>query len=222
MTEAIDTYQDDREMTQPTGALLPFLLAVLTPFLTAGGILDPDLARQAAMETIAACQTDGNRQLLTTGQIVAFALAALENLRLSAPPDLSLSMKLKLRGNANALNRASQKTAAMVDGPATVPDHGPQPPDPDPAEAMASLESAQTLITQARTTNADRKTDLRWGQAMTDIAAEYTAELPALPPDQRRTHLIRIDALSKIASMLGRGDAPPLKSRLRAGTAMPA
>ena len=90
---------------------------------------------------------------------------------------------------------------------------------------MASLKSAQTLITQARATapaTQDRKTDLRWGQAMTDIAAEYTADLPALPPDQRRTHLTRIDALSKIASMLGRGDAPPLKSRLLAGTAMPA
>ena len=100
---------------QPDGSLMPFLLAVLTPFLTAGGILDPDLARQAATEAIAAY---GDRQLLTTGQVVAFALAALENLRLSAPPDLSLSMKLKLRGNANALNRSSQKASAT------------QPPNP--------------------------------------------------------------------------------------------
>ena len=205
-------------MTEPTGTLLPYLLAVLTPLLTAGGILDPDLARQAAMETIAAC----DRPLLTSGQIVAFALAALENLRLSAPPDLSLSMKLKLRGNANALNRASQKTAAVPDRPATAPN---QPPEPDQAETMASLESAQTLIAQARAdkpTTQERKTDLRWGQAMTEIAAEYTAELPALSPDQRRTHLIRIGALSKIAAMLGRSDALPLKSRLLAGTAMPA
>ena len=200
--------------------MLELVLNLLTPFLIAGGLTDPTLARQAAAETIAAYNAPD--QPLTVAQIITFALAAIDNLRLSLPEDVSLSMKLKLRGNANALNRASQKTAAMVDGPATVPDHGPQPPDPDPTEAMASLESAQTLITQARTTNADRKTDLRWGQAMTDIAAEYTAELPALPPDQRRTHLIRIDALSKIASMLGRGDAPPLKSRLRAGTAMPA
>ncbi|HEX4367953.1 MAG TPA: hypothetical protein VH023_14040 [Rhodopila sp.] len=212
-------------MTQPTGTLLPYLLAVLTPLLTAGGILDPDLARQAAMETIAACQAAGNHQLLSTGQIVAFALAALENLRLSAPPDVSLSMKLKLRGNANALNRASQKTAAMPDGPATAPDQHPIPPEPDPADPIPSLQSARTVIAQARAVtpaSEDRETDLRWGQAMTDIAAEYTAELPALPPDQRRTHLIRIDALAKIAGMLGRGDAPPLKSRLLAGTAMPA
>ncbi|HEY4175161.1 MAG TPA: hypothetical protein VGM42_19180 [Rhodopila sp.] len=200
-------------MTQPPGALLPYLLAVLTPLLTAGGTLDPDLARQAAMETIAAC----DRPLLTSGQIVAFALAALENLRLSAPPDLSLSMKLKLRGNANALNRASQKTAALRD------DNHPTE-TPDQAETMASLESAQTLITQARAdkpATQERKTDLHWGQAMTEIAAEYTAELPVLSPDQRRTHLTRIGVLSKIAAMLVQGDAPPLKSRLLAGTAMP-
>jgi hypothetical protein len=198
---------------------MPFLLAVLTPFLTAGGILDPDLARQAALETIAACQADGERQLLTIGQIVAFALAALENLRLSAPPDLSLSMKLKLRGNANALNRASQKTAATQR-----PNPPADTPDQDPTEVAASLESAQTIITQARAARPatqDRKTDLRWGQAMTDIAAEYTAELPALPPDQRRNNLIRIATLSKIATALGRGDAPPLRSRLLTGTAMP-
>jgi 2-phosphoglycerate kinase len=72
-------------MTQPTDRLMPFLVAVLTPFLTAAGIPDPDLARQAATETIQAYQANGQAQLLTTAQIVAFAFAALENLRLSAP-----------------------------------------------------------------------------------------------------------------------------------------
>jgi hypothetical protein len=212
--------------TQPAGLLMPFLLAVLTPLLMAGGILDPDLARQAALETIAAYQAADNRQLLTTTQVIAFALAALENLRLSAAPDLSLSMKLKLRGNANALNRASQKTAAMLvtpraNPPAEAPDQAPAEA-PDQADVMASLKSAQTLLTQARATDSDRKTDLRWGHAMTDIAAEYTAELPVLPPEQRRAHLTRIDALSKIATMLGRGDAPPIKARLLASTTMAA
>jgi hypothetical protein len=206
-------------MTTP-GLLMPFLLAVLTPFLTAGGILDPDLARQAAIETIAAYQAADNRELLTTTtQIVAFALASLENLRLSAPPDLSLSMKLKLRGNANALNRTSQKTAATLD--IQRDDSPAETPDQDPAEIMASLKSAQTIITQAQP-SLIRQGDLRWGQAMTDIAVEYTAELPTLPPEKRRAHFARIGALSKIASMLGRGDAPPLKSRLLASTAMPA
>jgi hypothetical protein len=211
--------------TPPAGVLMPFLLAVLTPFLTAGGITDPDLARQAAMETIAAYQAAGNHQLLTTTQIIAFALASLENLRLSAPPDLSLSMKLKLRDNANALNRASQKAAATLDiQPADPPAEA-----PDQAEIMTALKFAQTPIAQtpiAQTPitetrpSLSRKTDIRWGRVMTDIATEYTAELPDLSPEKRRTHLARINALSKIAGMLDRGDAPPLKSRLLAGTAM--
>ena len=241
--------------TQPAHSLMPFLLAVLTPFLVAGGIPDPGLARLAAIETILAYKAAGNDQLMTTAQIVTFAFASLENLRLSAPPDLSLSMKLKLRGSATALNRASHQAAATLghqraDTPSTTE------PERDPAEIHALLETAKTLIKQAQATEpatppapnppeatplprtredanepnharqsnvpraAPAKGDTFWAGAMTNIADEYTAELPNLSPGQRQTHLARIGALSKIATMLGRGEAPPLKTRLLGSTAM--
>jgi hypothetical protein len=183
-------------MTQQTDRLMPFLLAVLTPFLTAAGIPDPDLARQAATETINAYKANSQDQLVTTAQIVAFAFASLENLRLSAPDDLSLSMKLKLRGNANALNRVSQNAAAALER---------QRRTPEPAPA-APPETA--------------KTDLAWAAAMTDVAAEITAELPNLPPAERRTRLAHIGALSETARLLGSGNAPPLKARLLASTSL--
>ena len=221
--------------TQPAGLLMPFLLAVLTPFLAAGGIPDPDLARLAATETILAYKAAGNDQLMTTAQIVAFAFASLENLRLSAPPDLSLSMKLKLRGNATALNRASHQATTTLETqrPDSQRPNTQRPEqEPDPAEILASLETAKTIVQQAQTTPpakpptrdaaqpGTRDTDVSWAGAMTDIATEYTAELPNLPPEQRRAHLARIGALSKIATMLGRGEAPPLKGRLLGSTAM--
>ncbi|WP_158932985.1 hypothetical protein [Acidisphaera sp. S103] len=199
-------------MTQPpNNPLLGFVLNLLTPFLIAGGLTDPALARQAAEQAVAAYQEAGNRQLLTIAQITAFALAALDNLRLSLPQDLSLSMKLKLRSNANALNRASQTATATLET---------QRRDaPEPAEIPASLETAKTPPEPKPGANVTQ-TDLAWAAAMTDVAAEYTTELPNLPPAQHRTHLARVSALSNIAHMLGTGQAPPLKARLLGSTAI--
>jgi hypothetical protein len=178
-----------------TNPLLGFVLNLLTPFLIAGGITDPALARQAAEQAIAEA---GNHQLLTTTQIVAFTLTALDNLRLSLPDGLSLSMKLKLRSNANALNRASQKATASL-----------QPQRQDKPEPATKPPPTDT-----------RQTDLAWAAAMTDIATEYTAELPSLPKAQHRTHLARVGALSQVANLLKTGKAPPFKARLLSTTAM--
>jgi hypothetical protein len=201
-----------------TDHLMPFLLAVLTPFLTAAGIRDPDLARQAATETIQAYKATTHDQLVTTAQIIAFAFASLENLRLSAPENLSLSMKLKLRGNANALNRASQKAAAALEIQRRTP-----------IETPATLQTAKIVVQQgaqtatpttATPTKPNNQTDRAWATAMTEVAAEITAELPNLPPAQRRTHLAHIGALSETARLLSSGNAPPLKARLLASTSL--
>ena len=125
-------------------------------------------------------------------------------------------MKLKLRGNANALTRSAHRAAATTE---------PQPdptPEPDPTEILATLKSAKTLVNQAEPpTKPDRQADLAWAAAMTDVAAEYQAELPSLPPAERRLHLARIAALSKTATTLTKGEAPSLKARLLNTTALP-
>jgi hypothetical protein len=172
----------DKQMSHPSDLLMDFVVSLLTPFLLIGSITDPALARRAAAETIAAYQESGQNHPINIAQIAAFALTSLDSLRLSLQEDLSLSMKLKLRGNANALNRSAQRET--------------QPPKPQ--------NPPQT----------DRDNDKSWAAAMTDVATEYTAELDALPPAERRIHQARIGALSEIATMLNAGKAPPLKSRL--------
>jgi hypothetical protein len=215
----------------PPNLLMEFVLSLLTPFLMTEGITDIDLARRATAETIAAYKVTGQDQLVTIAQIIAFALTSLDNLRLSLPPDLSLSMKLKLRGNASALNRASQQATATLE---TRRRETPAPePDLDPAEILAALETAKAVVqqaqaaTQAQTATPatrqnipDRQTDAAWAAAMTGVAAEYTAELPNLTPAERGVQLARIAALSKIATSLGNGTAPPLKARLLGSTTM--
>ncbi|MFL5283982.1 MAG: hypothetical protein ACJ8AW_24060 [Rhodopila sp.] len=101
---------------------MEYLLAVLSPLLAVGSATDPHLARLAAAEAIAACQAHGGQDLMTAGQIVGLGVVMLDDLRLSAPPEVSVPLKLKLRGNAAALNRAGQAMTADLrrlqrDGP---------------------------------------------------------------------------------------------------------
>lgn len=214
-------------MTQPTpetnDPLLAFILALLTPLLTTGNLVE---ARAAAQHAIAAHKATGGDQLISIAQIVGFALTALDNLRLSMPDDLSLSMKLKLRGNANALGRSAQRATTTLDGQrrdatATAPAPTPEPQSDGVPDVLASLEDARTEIWQAPIQGActDRQIDLSWANAMTDVAAEFTAGLANLPLAQRRTQLRRIGALAETARALSRGEVP-LKSRLLGTTSL--
>ena len=222
-------------MTETTDFMLGFVLSLLTPFLAAGSITDPALIRLAAAETIAAYTASGSDRptpdrLIGIVQAVAFALASVDSLRLSLPPDLSLPMKLRLRGNANALHRSSQYNASAPHRSSrrttATPDAAPRDTEPpDPAAVLAALETATIEVRKAQAaqptqTLTDRQIDLNWAGAMTDIAAEFTTELAQMPPAQRRTHLARIGALSTIATTLGTGEAPPLKARLLGTTAL--
>ncbi len=104
----------DSTADSPISPLMAFLLAALSP-LMAASLADLHLARLAAQEAIAAYKIRGQDELVTVAQIVGFALTALDNLRLSMPAELSLSMKLKLRGNAGALNRAARDSTRMLE-----------------------------------------------------------------------------------------------------------
>jgi len=184
-----------------TGPLMTFVVALLTPLLLTAGITDIALARQAARQAIEAYNAAGNDQLVTVAQIVGFALASLDNLRLSAEPDRSVSMTLKLRGNANALNRATQRsTAALEIQRRDTRDES------DQQAALASLEQAQIQLqpTQPAPKPAPAHP---WASAMTRVAAECARDLAKLPPGQRRAEIIRIDALSQAATHLAGGKA---------------
>jgi hypothetical protein len=208
----------------PTSPLLDFILNLLAPFLMTSGISDPAIARAAALQAINACKADGQQNLVSIAQIVGFALASLDNLRVSMPADVSLSMKLKLRGNANTLNRSSQLATLARDNqpppaepqPAEPPPAEPEP-EPAPQDVRTSIEAARTLIEQAPKPAA-RQPELSWASAMTDIATEHAATLSELPPAKRRTQLGRISALLETARVLGSGTVP-LRSQLLSSTA---
>jgi hypothetical protein len=242
--------------------LLAVLLTLLIPLLTTGSAAD---AGRAAEQAVAAYRAGGQDQLVSIAQIVGFAVTSLDTLRLSMDAELSVPMKLRLRGNAAALSRSSHLATATLDNQrcqaATLPAPRPEPagpiavgPDPDEAPRLArvlgSLQDAQAQVLQAETalqaeatrqarTNPpteppggpiskpageraaggldQRQRDLAWARAMTDVAAEYSADMARHSPAQRRIDLLRIGALARTASALSRGDVP-LRSRLLGGT----
>jgi hypothetical protein len=148
--------------TQPssTDVLIALLVTFLTPlFLTAGG--DVSLARAAAYETITAYRTRNAMDLFAVVQIIGFGMAALGSLSLSMGDGLSMSMILRLRGNAAALNRAAEQNRRALEAsrhrnqaPADWPGHSAVVEDPEEqaryeAGVLESLRQTQELVARA-------------------------------------------------------------------------
>ena len=212
----------------PTGHLMDFILGILAPLLMVGSITDLQCARLAAAEAIAAYNTTGPNQLITAGQIVAFALTALDNLRLSTAPDLSLSMKLKLRGNANALNRSAATNTKLLEKA----QREPPPPEPTIAERVAMAEwedtepkpgtaadpaATQPAGHQAEPTPAtpapapattSQQNSLLWAKAMKARAERLRAGAAHVPPAERKANLLWADVLTEVATDLLLGKSP--------------
>jgi hypothetical protein len=93
----------------PSDILMNLIVACLAPmFLSVSGG-DIGFARMAAIETVNAYRARNQMDLIAIAQIIGFGLAALGSLSLSMADDISLSMTLRLRGNANALNRSAEQ-----------------------------------------------------------------------------------------------------------------
>jgi hypothetical protein len=146
----------------PTNILMALIVTLLAPMflgVTAGNI---DYARLAAIETVNAYRARNHADLIAIAQIIGFGLAALGSLSLSMDDDISPAMALRLRGNANALNRsaeqnrralmetrrddaASHQTAAEPETAAALTHDG----DLDDAEVFLTATAAQELAAEA-------------------------------------------------------------------------
>jgi len=192
--------QQDPKLTEDPTPLMQFLLAILTS-LMAPVLTDPALARQAAAQAIAAYNASTDRDRMTVTQITAFAITALDALRLSTPPDLSLSMKLKLRGNANALNRSAANAQKQLDQPVqSPPDRAEQAalaaePTTPPASSdwATAMKTVATRLNAAHATPAQRSVNTLWAETLTTVAATIT---PEKPTTTSKAELLRSTLLS--------------------------
>ena len=88
--------------------LLNLVVIFLAPVFLSAANGDIALARLAAAETVNSYRANSQADLLAVAQIVAFGFATLGSLCLSMADDISLTMVLRLRGNANALSRSAE------------------------------------------------------------------------------------------------------------------
>jgi hypothetical protein len=197
------------ESPQPhhtTNALMSLIVTLLLPtFLgvTAGDIA---LARMATIETINDYRARNNADLIAIAQIIACGLAALGSLSLSMDDDISLSMTLRLRGSAVALNRSAEQNRRVLNQPLRdnpTPYHLETPPDPeltpaamedeDPgitrAEAFLSAAAAQELAAESEARLQDPR----------QIAAQTMAQNTPATTDKRHQEMWAI-AMVKEAS----------------------
>ncbi|HEX4365300.1 MAG TPA: hypothetical protein VH023_00650 [Rhodopila sp.] len=211
---------------QPTNPLMALIVALLAPTFLGVTAGDLTLARMAAIQTINDYRARNHADLIAIAQIIACGLAALGSLSLSMDDDISLSMTLRLRGNAVALNRSVEQNRRVLQQPIrdNPPPHYAEPA-PQPEDAFLSPEAAQILAREAESrlqtppeqatdqapTTGDKRHQEMWAIAMVNEAAEITASLPHLPPAERSAASIRAAALSNTANELltGAGFSPP-------------
>jgi hypothetical protein len=129
---------------RPTDLLMNLVVALLAPMFlcVTGG--DVSLARMAAMETVSAYRARDLSDLIAIAQIIACGLAALGSLSRSMEDDIPLSMLLRLRGNAIALNRSAEQNRRAIrtnrgDDPA--PRYAPTPEAPETPTAIPEDDS---------------------------------------------------------------------------------
>ncbi len=195
----------------PDSPLMEFLLGILASLLTAGGLTDPATVQAAAREAIDAYAPRNHAELLTVTQIVGLSLTALDNLRLSMGPDVTSAMKLRLRGNANALNRLSLRHAGSLEKSrsAVPPDRTGQAPSRQPAIAREQPPLSET-----------KPDSEQWAEGMTAAAAELRSRAAHVTAAQRGTDQIWADVLTGVASELHRAMPASVKADLLGSTLM--
>src|SRR4051812_18777819 len=141
----------------PSDLLFSILVTFLTPLFLGGatGNYDVATAQAAAIESVRSFRIRGAWDLIKVVQIVGFGIAALGSIDLSMREDLSLSMVLRCRSNANALQRSSDRAEARLEAAqAQDPAHRQPAVEPlDPAavqEAFRQAAEAQQAVAAAR------------------------------------------------------------------------
>jgi hypothetical protein len=218
----------------PADILMNLIVALLAPmFLSVTGG-DLAYARMAAIGTVNAYRIRSHADLIAIAQIIAFGLAALGSLSQSMADDVSLAMSLRLRANANALNRSAERSRrALTAGHAADPVLADIAITPDPVSApmndglgdielLASMASAQQpgparatpapLLTAATPAElaAEKRHQAMWAIAMVKEASELAASIPNLPIAERKAASIRVAVLGSTANELLTGASSPL------------
>jgi hypothetical protein len=99
----------------PDTNLANLVLALLAPMFLWSTAGDIRLAYTAAAQTLNEYRVANRLSLVTVAKIVAFDIATLSSLSLSMYEDVSMSLALRLRGNANSLDRSAERNRRLLE-----------------------------------------------------------------------------------------------------------
>jgi hypothetical protein len=221
----------------PDANLANLIVALLTPMFLWSTAGDIPLAHAAAAQTINAYGVKHRLGLITVAKIIAFDIATLSSLSQSMYEDVSMLLALRLRGNANSLDRSAERNRRLLEQESRTgaADKTEVSVEAAVAEAQRMVQDAKARIqanapaakTQpkadpapvaaptpppaaapvARTSEQQRRS--AWANAMTVVAEEFTAGLKDLSPEERWKEMERIEALTNTAADLTSGAASP-------------
>jgi hypothetical protein len=199
----------------PADCLINLIVILLTPMFlgVAGG--DLAFARLAAIGTLDSYRAQTHADHITVAKIIAFGLAALDSICRSMEEDLTVSQILRLRGSANALDRAEHRNRlalrrSQAAAAPPIPDPQPRPiPKSNREPAPAATAPAPTAPAP---TGADQQYAEVWAASAARIAAETTASLPSLSPEERHSAEVWVDALNGAATDFRTAGTPPRPS----------
>jgi hypothetical protein len=217
--------------TSRDASLVNLIVALLTPMFLWATEGDIRLARIAAAQTLNEHRIATRLSLFTVAKMIAFDIATLSSLSQSMYEDVSISLALRLRGNANSLDRSAERNrrAWEQSSRTAAPEETGDSIESAIAEAQRMVQEAKDRIqaaappreTQpeaapatpappsAATPSSAQQRQAAWANAMTRVAEEFTADLKDLPPAERWKEMARIEALSIAAADLASGAAPP-------------
>ena len=137
-------------MSQPAPAspdanLVNLILALLTPMFLWSTAGDIRLAHTAAAQTLSAYRVANHLSLWTAAKVIAFDIATLSSLSLSMYEDVSMSMALRLRGNANSLDRSGERNRHALEQANRTAEAG---ETEDSVEA--AIAEAQRMVSEAK------------------------------------------------------------------------
>jgi hypothetical protein len=192
--------------------LVNLVIALLAPMFLWSCEGDVALARAAAAETLDAYAAADNLTLIRAAKVLALDLATLSSLSLSMFDETSASLALRLRSNANSLDRAAERNRTALEqerrDAAIVADVTDAAPVRDAQRQVRNAQTrAQPAPAPSPMTGQSRNTP-RAG-AMAGAEAELTAALDGLSPAERAASMMRIEALMQTATALASGTALP-------------
>jgi hypothetical protein len=164
----------------PAGVLMNLIVSLFQPMFLKAAAGDIGMARLTAIATVNAYRARNHADLVAIPQIIAFGLCAVGSLGLSMTDDIPPAMALRLRGNANALNRSAEQNRRVLRE--NLGD------DPPPLQAARAAEAKTPSI--AAEDDARTEAEVFLNTAAADsLAAESEARLRDPDPVLGQAHL---------------------------------